>query len=185
MVENRQRSKLKALALVASLLLNVVLASVLFYSWLGTRAERFGLDSRLDALKSFLGAWALPIVRIEFRIAEDNPGAGLKPVLSPKNGRKFYVHSEILLSNKDIGSVKLIKTEWGEHAVDLYFTKDGKEKFTNLTVENVKKRLAILANDRLLVAPYIMEPVKEDYVRIAGGLTKEEAKRIVISLSRR
>ena len=185
MVNNKRKVKFKTLILIGSLVLNLLLSLIVGNFWLSECSDQLGFDSRLDALKSILGVWTLPSVRIEFRIAEDNSIPGLTAVSSPATGNTFYVRNKIELDNNDIESAKLIKTEWGEHVIDLKFTEYGAEKLLHVSSQNIKKRLAILANGRLLVAPIIMDPMKEGRTRIGGGFSKEEAKQIILALSRR
>jgi hypothetical protein len=97
------RGTLKNGILLASLAANVVLGAIATHYWLRTRAMQLGLSSSNEALRSVAGATLLPSVRIEFRLAEEQPGAGLTPVQhEPGSPSTVYVRSEIIVSNSTL-----------------------------------------------------------------------------------
>ncbi len=50
----------------------------------------------------------------------------------------------------------------------LFFTKQGAIKIQNVTAKNVNRRLAVILNKRLLMAPRILDKISGDEIAIAG-----------------
>lgn len=172
-------------ALWCSLALNVFLAVLTGDLWLERRAERMGLDTRTEAFKSVFGASMLSRASLSMRVGEESPGPGLTPVQVPPRGEQFYVRSGDVIANGDIGSAKVVETPYGSYDVEVSFTPAGAARVERLTEQNLRKRLVISVDGRPLLAPVIYEAISEGRTRISGSFTKDEAKRIVLALSRR
>jgi len=71
------KRRIKTALFIASVALNLILAAIAGNLWLQKRARDLGLPSSSEALRSLAGASVLPSVRIEFRVAEEQPGTGL------------------------------------------------------------------------------------------------------------
>jgi hypothetical protein len=50
----------------------------------------------------------------------------------------------------------------------LFFTKEGAIKIQNVTEKNINRRLAVILNKRLLIAPRILDKISGDEIAIAG-----------------
>ena len=117
-------------------------------------------------------------VTVEFRFAETTPAGGLTEYTFPQSGEKFYLHQEVVMSNREIDEA--IIDEWqGRPVVRLILTAGGKEKFAQLTADNINRHMAILVNGKLVTAPRINAPITQGVALINGDFSKEEAKRIV------
>jgi len=57
----------------------------------------------------------------------------------------------------------------------LFFTKQGAKKIQNVTEKNINRRLAVILNKRLLIAPRILDKISGDEIAIAG-LSYEDIK---------
>ena len=57
----------------------------------------------------------------------------------------------------------------------LFFTKQGAIKIQNVTENNIHRRLAVILNKRLLMAPRIQDKISGDEIAIAG-LSYEDVK---------
>jgi len=60
-------------------------------------------------------------------------------------------------------------------SVLLTFTKEGETKIANVTEKNIHRRLAVIVNKRLLMAPRIQDKITGDEIAISG-LTYDEIK---------
>jgi preprotein translocase subunit SecD len=176
---------MKKPALFLSVLLNVVLVGVSVNLWLDLRTSTLGLDSKWVAAKSVLGAWTLPSVRIEFRIADSEPRPGLTAMRNAEYGETLYVRPEVALGNSDIRTVIATKDEAGQPAIDIIFTDNGVKKMQELSGANAGKRLAVLVDGTLLFAPYIMGPISDRHAVVTGALDSQKVQRIVLAFARR
>jgi preprotein translocase subunit SecD len=121
-------------------------------------------------------------VKLEFRIAEDEPASGLTGIPFPPTGEYFYPHDEVLVDETDVDSAFVIRQE-GHPAVELILTSEGTQKFGELTERNVGKRCGMVLNGQLVSAPRIMAPIHVGRAKIVGVFTEKEAQRIAQSLS--
>jgi len=120
-------------------------------------------------------------MRLEFRLAQMEPGEGLTEMTFDPTGEKLYLHDEVLIDNRDVSSAKA--ADWGgQYVVDLIFTAAGKEKLARITGEHVAEKMGILVDGRLLSAPMINAPILEGRAVIVGDFTQEEAQRIAAGI---
>ena len=75
-----------------------------------------------------------------------------------------------------------IDSQYNEPYVTLDFDRKGGRIFAKVTEENVKKRLAIVLDDRVYSAPVIQEKISGGRARITGNFTTEEANDLAIAL---
>lgn len=123
-------------------------------------------------------------VTVEFRFAETEAAEGLTETILPITGQKFYLHDEVVMSNDDI--VMASVTMWnGKPVVELQFTFTGKEKFAQLTKENLKRRVGMLVDGKLVTAPIINAPIDHGIAIITSDFTKDEAQRIADGINKK
>ncbi len=116
-------------------------------------------------------------VTVEFRLAETEPAEGLTEMTIHDSGEKFYIHDKVLMNNYDIQFALPIVWE-GKSVVELTFTEAGKVRFAMLTKENLERRIGILIDGELVMAPTIKAPILEGKAIIEGNFSEEEAHRI-------
>jgi hypothetical protein len=179
------KRRITTVLVVASLLLNVVLAAIAGHLWLERRASELGLSSNYEALRSLAGASVLPSVQIEFRVGEEQPGPGLTAVTTSDYPPTLYLHPEVAVSNGDIRGAKAALDEVGGPAVTLELSETGTRKLQAVTSANLQKRLVILVDGKVLLAPVIQSPVTDPGVQILGALNDAEVQRIVLAFARR
>ncbi|OGM75682.1 protein-export membrane protein SecD [Candidatus Woesebacteria bacterium RIFOXYA1_FULL_40_18] len=73
--------------------------------------------------------------------------------------------------------------ETGKPAISIQFTKEGGEKFAEITQRNVKKSLPIILDDAILSAPIVQEEITGGSAQISGSFTLDEAKNLAIQLN--
>jgi preprotein translocase subunit SecD len=66
----------------------------------------------------------------------------------------------------------------GSPIVQIVFNTEGTKKFSDITAQHVGKRIAILVDGKVLIAPIVRAPISGGRAHIAGNLTKEEAEKI-------
>ena len=121
--------------------------------------------------------------------------AGLQLALEKVSKEDFYsartlfvLHSAAKLSgdvlktaSTKIGQGYDPKTS-GKPYVSLEFTKEGARKFKTVTGENIKRRLAIVLDDVVYVAPVIQDKISGGQAQITGSFSLEEVQDLVIVL---
>ena len=71
----------------------------------------------------------------------------------------------------------------GKPYVSLEFNKKGANKFETITGQNIKKRLAILLDDVVYVAPQIEDKIRGGEAQITGTFTMDQVQDLVIVLN--
>lgn len=71
----------------------------------------------------------------------------------------------------------------GKPAVSLQFTKDGGDKFAEITERNIGKTLPILLDDEIVSAPVVQEKITGGSALISGAFTLDEVKKLSIQLN--
>jgi len=118
-------------------------------------------------------------VRFEVRLAEDTPAPGLREVRLSGSDRLLYLHEEIVVANGDIASAEILPgREASQFVVGVHFTADGAQKMLTATQNHIGKRIAILIDDEVVMAPTVRSAVG-DSAEINGNYTREQAERIV------
>ncbi len=75
-----------------------------------------------------------------------------------------------------------IDSQYNEPYVSIKFDRKGARIFERITGENVKKRLAIVLDNKVYSAPVIQEKIAGGEARITGNFTTEEARDLAIVL---
>lgn len=71
----------------------------------------------------------------------------------------------------------------GKPVVEIKFTKEGGEKFSKITQNNIGKRLAMVLDNNVISAPLVKEKISEGTAVISGEFSLEEAKKLAIQLN--
>lgn len=71
----------------------------------------------------------------------------------------------------------------GKPAVSIEFSKEGGEKFANLTEKNIGRPLVILLDDQIVSAPMVQEKITGGSAQITGDFSLDEAKNLAVQLN--
>ena len=118
------------------------------------------------------------VVKLEFRLAQDYKADGLEKRIFKND--TIYLHEKIELSNSDIALVSKNELKDG---ISFTFNNKGNEKISKLSVIGFGKLLAIIVDDKILVAPKIMGKVSGK-VQITGYFTEKEIDEIFEELTK-
>jgi preprotein translocase subunit SecD len=122
--------------------------------------------------------------KVEFRLAQLEPGDGLAEMMS--NGQKIYVAKTASLTNTDIASAKAVEASDPEgrdtYAVEVRMTKVGGEKLAELTEKNREKMLAIFVDGKLITSPVIRSKISVA-AWITGKYTKKDAEALAAHIN--
>ena len=151
-----------------------------------------------DRAKGLIGKTAL----LEFKLVdeENDVAAALKgsvprgseilyqqdidPVTGQRGNRTPYLlKKRTLLTGANLTDARVqIDNQYNEPYVTITFDKKGGRIFEKITAENVKKRLAIVLDNRIYSAPVIQEKIPGGQARITGRFSAEEANDLAIAL---
>ncbi len=117
------------------------------------------------------------------------PGAELlyEERTDPRTGRTlktpYLVKQRTLLTGAYLTDARVqIDSQYNEPYVSISFDRKGARLFEQITAENVKKRLAIVLDNKVYSAPVIQEKISGGEARITGSFTPEEARDLAIVL---
>lgn len=134
---------------------------------------------------------------LQIRLVDESPAAlaALRGGLTPRGSERFVdrdgnpimLYNEIYLTGENLTDAQPGREDRTKQpAVFLTFDGPGKEIFYRLTVENHRKRLAIVLFERgqgvVVTAPSINEPIPGGRVQISGSMTEREAREVALLL---
>jgi preprotein translocase subunit SecD len=127
---------------------------------------------------TILAAQALrAAAKLEFRLAEKQPGKGLTETVVAGTKQKVYLHPEPMVTNKDIAQARLTTETGSEPAVFLKFTQTAGKKLAQATAGHLDRPLAVLLDGKVISAPRVKAKISGEAVLFVGS--KAEAQRIV------
>lgn len=95
----------------------------------------------------------------------------------------YLIKKRTLLTGAYLNDAKVqIDSQFNEPYVSIDFDKKGARIFERVTEENVKKRLAIILDNKVYSAPVIQEKISGGSARITGNFTAETARDLAIVL---
>ncbi len=95
----------------------------------------------------------------------------------------YLIKKRTLLTGAHLTDAKVqIDSQYNEAYVSINFDKKGGRDFERITGANVKKRLAIVLDNKVYSAPVIQEKITGGQARITGRFTTEEARDLAIAL---
>lgn len=122
-------------------------------------------------------------VRIEFRRAEAEAAPGLIEFPDPDGEGSIYLRDKAEITNAEIAEAKLGYDTRGGAAVDIRLTEAGAAKLKKISRGHLEKRLAILIDGKLLMAPRIRSEMGSE-AQITGRFSVAEAQRIADGIAR-
>lgn len=110
---------------------------------------------------------------LEFRLADDSDTAGWKKMVVRGSDNSVFVSNEVSLHGGHIERVSFYKDLNGNPSVGLTLTEDGAKAMEETTTKNLKKKLAIVLNGKVVSAPTIQSTITKD-VQITGRFDKND-----------
>jgi preprotein translocase subunit SecD len=122
-------------------------------------------------------------VRFEVRLAEDQPGPGLRAARVGSSNRTIYLHPEIVVTNSDIARSRVIPGEApSQFWIDVQLNSAGAEKMRQATTSHLGKPVAILIDGNVVIAPTVKSAIGTAAV-ISGDYTQADAQRIAAGMT--
>jgi preprotein translocase subunit SecD len=95
----------------------------------------------------------------------------------------YLIKTRTLLTGASLTDARVqIDSQYNEPYVAIDFDKKGGRIFAEITEENIKKRLAIVLDNKVYSAPVIQDKISGGSARITGNFTTEEAHDLAIAL---
>jgi len=95
----------------------------------------------------------------------------------------YLVQKRTLLTGAYLTDARVeIDSQYNEPYVSIQFDKKGGRIFSQITEQNVKKRLAIVLDNKIYSAPVIQEKISGGAARITGSFTMDQARDLAIAL---
>lgn len=134
-------------------------------------------------------AQSLAVPVFQLRLVVDTPSPDSEPVtLITRHGNQFYtnvinVQKTVLLDQTALTSAKADTDGLGHPIIEVTLTEPGKERFAEVTRQNLGKRLAIFIGGTVCQAPVIRSEIAEGKAQISGDYTKTEAEDLARKIS--
>jgi len=119
-------------------------------------------------------------MRFELRLAEYQPGAGLREALVG-SGERVYVYDSALVTSADIAEAS-VGQDGTRFSIGIMLTPAAGQRVLAATADHTGRPVAILLNGRVMSAPVLSTPMGES-IRIDGTFTKEEVESFVRELN--
>ncbi len=103
-------------------------------------------------------------------------------VLADMKGNSVAVFPEALLTGEMIEQASIAIDPLDRPSIILQFDPKGTARFSKITGGNIGKRLAMILNGRVLVAPVIREEIKAGKAEISGLFSLDEAFQLSVNL---
>jgi serine/threonine protein kinase len=123
--------------------------------------------------------------RLQFREVEAAPTTATETLSFDQGSRNETLHlsTQILMDEKAVSDVTIIPaTQPFRDSISLQFNSTGAQQFAEITRALVGKRLAILFDGRVLIAPRINEPITGGSAQISGVFSEEKIDHLAKSL---
>ncbi len=105
------------------------------------------------------------------------------PTTNRESKTPYLVKKRTLLTGANLIDARVqIDSQYNDPYVSIEFDRKGGRIFERITVQNVKKRLAIILDDKVYSAPVIQEKISGGSARITGQFTTEDARDLAIAL---
>jgi TonB family protein len=138
-------------------------------------------------------AWALPLdlgalgrqadepARLEIRLAETTPGAGLIEAVVQGSDERVYLHPTSLATGADVTSVRVVEPSPGLFGVSLTFSDAAAARIASGTTAHVGRPMAIVLDGNVITSSTVRGPVSNDAV--ITGITAESARQLAATLA--
>ena len=127
----------------------------------------------------------------QMRLVVETPSAGSEQLICQRTNKetgristeKLNVERKVLLDQTALKSADVSKSWGGCSQIDFSLTPDGKERFAEITGQNVGRRLAIVIDGQFMTAPTIQAVITSGKGQIAGNFSEQEAKDLAAKIN--
>ncbi len=88
------------------------------------------------------------------------------------------------LTGADLKTANVVyDSQTGKPAISLQFTKEGGDKFAQITGRNIRRELPIILDDQVISAPVVQQQITGGSAQISGTFTIDQAKQLSVQLN--
>jgi TonB family protein len=116
--------------------------------------------------------------RMEIRLAEIAPGAGLQRASVSGSDQPIYLHATALATWSDVATARIVDVAKGTFGVALTFNPDTAARMSSATAAHLGKPIAIILDGRVVFAPTVRSPIGDSAV-ITGNLSAAAAQELI------
>jgi TonB family protein len=120
--------------------------------------------------------------RLEIRLAEDNPGAGLTEAVVSGETRRVYLHATTLATNADVTDAAVVGSADSQFGVAVTFDRGAAGRVAAATRAHVGRPLAIIVNGQVVAVLAVRAEIGGRAV-ISGNFTAEQARALADGLA--
>lgn len=93
------------------------------------------------------------------------------------NNFEYFIDTNGCIDNNFIIKSKYYyEKAFDEHQIILLFSSEGKKRFSKITGEHKKKKMAIIIDNKIVSMPIVYEKINSKTAIITGNFSKKEAK---------
>jgi preprotein translocase subunit SecD len=123
-------------------------------------------------------------ISVEFRLVDESPASNAPELLIKGSEERVRLEPTAIIDNTDIQSAKVQRNAVGQsYDVMITFTADGARKLRAATAAAIGRRLAIVIDGTVIVAPTIQAEIPDGIAVVAGNFGREEAQDIADRLN--
>jgi protein TonB len=130
-----------------------------------------------------LGLQARSGARLEIRLAEASPAAGLTEASVPGSDKPIYLHPTALATDADVTAARVIDLRGAQVGVgvSVSFSAPASARMMSGTAAHIGRPMAIVLEGRVVSAPTVRGPISESAV--ISGVTPDQARVLASRLS--
>jgi SecD/SecF fusion protein len=140
---------------------------------LGVLAAVWGYERMPAALHSRFGLY----------LASTEPQEGYRAATVQLRAETIYVAPTAALTSADVAQAQLESSAEGRPQIAIALTAGGRRRLADVTRQNVHKRLAIVVDDRVIIAPTITSEISDGGMLLTGAFTRQECEQIAEAIS--
>lgn len=136
----------------------------------------------LPGLRPLFVAEVHAAVQFEVRLAEDQHTPGRQEAKVTGSDRTVFLSKDVVVTNGDIQRAEVVPgSDSSQFGISVEFTSAGAQKMKAATEKHIGKRMAILLDGKVVMAPTLRSSIGSAAV-ITGNFSKAEAERIAAGL---
>jgi TonB family protein len=115
--------------------------------------------------------------RMEIRLAETTPGAGLQQASVPGSDQPIYLHPAPIATWSDVSIARIVNVGDSGFGVAVTLNSDAAARMATATAAHLDRPLAIILDGRVVAAPTVRAPIGE--TAMITGITASAAQELI------
>ena len=124
-----------------------------------------------------------PKMNIKYRLVNESPGSNIPKYKIKEAEEIVHLCVNPVLDQTDITSASVREGVAGDYIIPIALTPEASKKLSEITANNIGRRVGIVVDGELLSAPVIKERISDGIVVIFGNFTAQEARNLAIRIN--